>query len=120
MEKILALALPSRYGSRQSSLPVFRKSEIQFRLVSTTKDELHKYFHREEGMNVSMNLTGLIPAYANPNEGSERTHNMLLCTNQAHIPKWYTLGDAGNVTRFQQAPTNYRTYHQSSSVAWSN
>lgn len=118
-EKILELALPSSYGSRQSALTVFRKSDMELRLVSTTKDEQNKDFHREESMDINMNLTRLIPAYAVPDEGSKPTNNVLLCATQAHNPKWYTLKDAESVARFQQALTVHRVFHEMSNMAWS-
>ena len=117
-EKILELALPSSYGTRQSALTIFRKSDLELRLVSTTKDTENKDFHREEGMDVNMHLTRLIPAYANPNEVSKQTHNILLCTNQGQTPKWYILKDAADVLRLQQALTGYRVFHDMSGVAW--
>ena len=118
-EKILELAMPSSYGSRQSALTIFRKSEVELRLVTTTKDEQNKDFHREESMDVNMNLTRLIPAYANPVEGSNPTLNVLLCASQAHNPRWFTFKDASSVTRFQQSLTSYRVFHNMSNVAWS-
>ena len=117
-EKVLELALPSSYGTRQSALTVFRRSDIELRLVSTTKDTGNKDFHREEGMDVNMHLTRLIPAYANPDEVSKETHNILLCTNQGQTPKWYTLKDADSVARLQQALLGYRVFHDMSGVAW--
>ena len=118
-EKILELGLPSSYGSRQSALTVFRKSDAEFRLVSTTKDERNALFHREEGMDINMNLTRLIPAYANPDDSSRPTLNVLLCANEAQNPKWYTFKALDDVKRFQQAITGYRVFHDMSKIAWS-
>ena len=118
-EKILELGLPSSYGSRQSALTVFRKSDAELRLVSTTKDERNTLFHREEGMDINMNLTKLIPAYVNPEQSSKPTLNVLLCANEAQNPKWYTFKGLGDVKRFQQALTGYRVFHDMSKITWS-
>lgn len=118
-EKILELSLPTSYGNRQSALTIFRKSEVELRLVSTTKDEQNKDFHREEGMEINMNFTRLIPAYATQNDPSKSTNNVLLCTNQAQNQKWLTLKGASDVARFQQALTGYRVFHDISNLSWS-
>ncbi len=118
-EKILELSLPSSYGNHQSALTVFRKSEVELRLVSTTKDELNKDFHREESMHINMNFTRLIPAYASPVDSSKPINNVLLCTNQGQNQKWLTLKEVADVTRLQQALTGYRVFHDMSNVSWS-
>ena len=117
-EKILELALPRSHGSRQAALTIFRKSDIEFRLVSTTTDEQNQDFHREEGTDVHMNLTRFVPIYAKPNEGARLTHNVLLCASQAQNPNWYTLWDAKQVAQFQQALTGYRVSCEMSNVDW--
>ncbi|KAL6716586.1 hypothetical protein ACLMJK_006153 [Lecanora helva] len=118
-EKILETVLPSSYGNRQCALTIFRKSDVEFRLVSTTKDERNQHFHREESMDINMNLTRLIPAYASPDATARPTHNMMLYSTEAQNPKWYTFKDANDITRFQQALTGYRVFHGMSNVAWS-
>lgn len=118
-EKILELSLPSSDCNRQSALTIFRKSEVELRLVSTIKDEQNKDFHREESMDVNMNFTRLIPAYASPDDFAKPTNNVVLCTNQGQNQKWLTLKEPIDVARFQQALTGYRVFHDMSSVSWS-
>lgn len=118
-EKILELALPSSHETRQSSLTIFRKSDVDFRLVSTTTDEHNKDFHREESMDISMHSTRLVPAYGIPDGVATPTNNILLCSNQAQTQKWYSLVDAAGVARFQQALTGYRVFHDMHDVSWS-
>lgn len=117
-EKILELSLPSSYSNRQCALTIFRKSDIELRLVSTTKDELNKDFHREESMDVNMNFTRLIPTYASPDEASKPTNNLLLCTNQQQNQKWFSLKESVDVRRLQQALTGYRVFHDMQ-ISWS-
>ena len=117
-EKILELTLPVSYGNRQSALTIFRKSDVDFRLVSTTIDEQNKDFHREEEKEINMHSTRLIPAYASP-DASRPTNNIMLWGDQAQGPKWYSLPDAPGIARFQQALTGYRVFHEMSNVYWS-
>ena len=118
-EKILDLALPGTYGTRQSALTIFRKSDSKLRLVTTTKDEQNQYFHQEESTSVNMESDRLIPTYANPSEGSTATNNVMLCNNQGQDPIWYSLKDADDVLHFQRALTGYRVSHQVQGVSWS-
>ena len=118
-EKILDLALPGTYGTRQSALTIFRKSDSKLRLVTTTKDEQNQYFHQEEGTSVNLESERLIPTYANPNEASTATNNVMLCNNQGQDPIWYSLKDADDVLHFQRALTGFRVSHQVQNMSWS-
>ena len=118
-EKILDLALPGTFGSRQSALSIFRKSDSKLRLVTTTKDEQNQYFHQEEGTSVNMESDRLIPTYANPNEASTATNNVMLCNNQGQDPMWYSLKSPDDVLLFQRALTGFRVSHQIPSISWS-
>ena len=117
-EKILELALPSLYGNRQSTLTVFRKSDIALRLVSTTKDEQNKDFHSEESMDVNMNSTRLVPAFAASQDTSTIDNSVLLCNSQGEETKWHHLQDLSDVAKFQRALTGFRVSHDMSNISW--
>lgn len=116
-EKILELSLPHSYGSRQSSLTVFRKSESAFRLVKTTKLTDNPLYHSEEGSNVHMNSTRLIPAYATPG-ASSTTNNIALCNDRGQHEEWLSLKNPGDVAALQRALTGYRIHHSMSGFSW--
>ena len=117
-EKIIELALPSLYDNRRYTLTVLRKSDVAFRLVSTTKDELNKDIHREESMDVNMNSTRFIPAFATSHEGEPMNNNVLLCNSQGQELKWHNFQDSSAVAQFQRALTGYRVSHNMSNISW--
>ncbi|KAL8928811.1 MAG: hypothetical protein Q9208_001589 [Pyrenodesmia sp. 3 TL-2023] len=116
-EKILELSLPHSYGSRQSSLTVFRKSESAFRLVKTTKMTDNPLYHSEEGSNVHMNSTRLVPAYATPG-ASSTTNNIALCNDRGQHEEWLSLKSPEDVAALQRALTGYRIHHSMSDFSW--
>ena len=117
-EKILELALPSLYDNRRSTLTIFRKSDVAFRMVSTTKDEQNKDFHSEESMDVNMNLNRFIPAFATPHDGEAVNNNVLLCNSQGQDLKWYHFQDSSAVAEFQRALMGYRVSNDMSNISW--
>ncbi|KAL8976247.1 MAG: hypothetical protein Q9205_007705 [Flavoplaca limonia] len=48
-DRILELALPDDVGTRKSSLHVFRRSPVELRLVTTTRDSANPGYHQEKG-----------------------------------------------------------------------
>ena len=117
-EKILELSLPQSYGTRQSSLTVFRKSDTQFRLVTTTKRADNPMFHHAEGFHVDMTSTRLIPSYAAPNEGSSATNNIVLCNDKGQFPEWISLSDSTAIASLQRALMGHRVHHDMSNFSW--
>ena len=117
-EKILELSLPQLYASRQSSLTVFRKSDTQFRLVTTTKMAENPMFHHAEGFHVDMNSTRLIPSYAAPNEKSSVTNNIVLCNDKGQSLEWVSLSDYTGIASLQRAFLGYRVHHDMSNLSW--
>ena len=117
-EKILELSLPQSYGTRQSHLTVFRKSDSQFRLVTTTKRSDNPMFHHAEGFHVDMTSTRLIPSYAAPNQTSSVTNNIVLCNDKGQSPEWISLNNFTDITRLQQALMGYRVHHDMSNFSW--
>ena len=116
-EKILELALAGPYESRRSTLIVFGKSDVAFRLVSTTKDEQNKDFHREESLDVSMDSTRFIPAFATSHDGDPRNNKVLLCNSLGQELEWYYFQDSSAVAEFQRALTGYRVSHDMSNIS---
>ena len=117
-EKILELSLPQLYGTGQSSLTVFRKSDTQFRLVTTTKRADNPMFHDAEGFHVDMTSTRLIPSYAAPNEKFCVTNNIALCNDKGQSPEWISLSDPTGVASLQRALMGYRVHHDMSNLSW--
>ena len=117
-EKILEIALASPYESRRSTLTVFQKSDVAFRLVSTTKDEQNKDFHKEESLDVSMDSTRFIPAFATSHDGEPMINKVLLCNSLGQELEWYHFQDSSAVAEFQRALTGYRVSHDMSNIFW--
>ena len=117
-EKILELSLPQPYVTRQSSLTVFRKSDTQFRLVTTTKRPDNPMFHHAEGFHVDMTSTRLIPSYAAPNQKASVTNNIALCNDKGQSPEWVSLSDSTDIASLQQALMGYRVHHDMSNLSW--
>ena len=117
-EKILELSLPQLYGTGQSSLTVFRKSDTQFRLVTTTKRADNPMFRDAEGFHVDMTSTRLIPSYATPNKKFSGTNNIALCNDKGQSPEWISLSSSTDIARLQQALMGYRVQHDMSNLSW--
>jgi hypothetical protein len=117
-KKILELALPESYGTRQTSLTVFQRSEYEYRLVRTTKMTDNPLYHSEEGSNVSMNSTRLIPAYATPDNASSAANNLALCNDRGEHEEWHLLRNSSDVAALQRALTGYRIHHDMSDFKW--
>lgn len=117
-EKILELALPESYGNRQTSLTVLRKSEYEFRLVKMTKMADNPFYHSEEGSNVNMNSTRLIPAYRTPGVESADAQNLALCNDRGQHEEWHLLKGPNDVAALQRALTGYRIHHEMSGFSW--
>ena len=117
-EKILELALEGLCESRRSTLTVFRKSDVAFRLVSTTEDERVKDFHGEESMDVNMNSDRFIPAFATSHDGEPMNNSVLLCNSPGKMLKWYHFQNSSAVAKFQRALTGYRVSHDMSNISW--
>ncbi|KAL8652976.1 MAG: hypothetical protein Q9210_002368 [Variospora velana] len=111
-DQILELPLPDSTGTRRSSLHVFRRSPVEFRLVTTTRDIANPGYHQEKGefyshFIVNTNVTRVIPAYATP-EGGNNRHNLLLSNRHVQDLRWQYLQNSEGVLRLQQALTGYR------------
>ncbi|KAI4283343.1 MAG: hypothetical protein L6R38_002229 [Xanthoria sp. 2 TBL-2021] len=110
-DQILELALPDAVGTRRSSLHVFRRSPIELRLVTTTRDTANPDFI------VNTDITRVIPAYGTPG-GNNDSHNLLLSNRQVQDLRWQYLCTAEDVHSLQQALTGYRVHHPTNNVAW--
>ena len=117
-ENILELSLPQSHGTRQSSLTVFRQSDTEFRLVTTTKRTDNQMFHHAEGFHVDMTSTRLIPSYATPNERSSVTNNIVFCNNKGQSAHWISLSDSAGIASLQRALMGYRVHHDMSKFRW--
>ena len=117
-EKILELSLPQLHSTRQSSLTVFRKSDTQFRLVTTSKRADNSVFHHAEGFHVDMTSMRLIPSYAAPNRKSSVTNNIVLCSDKGQSPEWISLNDSPSIASLQRALMGYQVHHDMTNLSW--
>ncbi|KAI4256860.1 MAG: hypothetical protein L6R42_005986 [Xanthoria sp. 1 TBL-2021] len=138
-DQILELALPDSVGTRRSSLHVFRRSPIELRLVTTTRDTANPGYHQEKGKPhfthtallvyvidrsnvridfiVNTDITRVIPAYGTPG-GNNDSHNLLLSNRQVQDLRWQYLCTAEDVQSLQQALTGYRVHHSTNNFLW--
>ncbi len=117
-EKILELTLPGTSGTRKSTLTIFRISESEMRLVTTTKDDQNQYFHHEKETHVNMEADRLVPTYATPGDASTMTNNVMICSNDGQNLRWFSLKDPADVLQFQRALTGFFVSHQMFDVSW--
>ncbi|KAI4113082.1 MAG: hypothetical protein LQ345_005869, partial [Seirophora villosa] len=95
-DQILEIALPDSIGTRRSSLHVFRRSPVELRLVTTTRDTANPGYHQEKGkfyFIVNTDATRVIPAYGTPEGGTNR-HNLLLSNRHVQDLRWQYLTNA--------------------------
>ncbi|KAL8997826.1 MAG: hypothetical protein Q9169_002998 [Polycauliona sp. 2 TL-2023] len=122
-DQILEIALPNAAGTRISSLHIFRRSPIELRLVTTTRDSANPGYHQEKGklaighFIVNTDITRVIPAYATPG-GNIESHNLLLSNRHVQDLRWQYLRNAEDVQSLQQALTGYRVHHHMNHVTW--
>ena len=115
-EKILELPLQGAHSTYQTTLTVFRKSNTCLGLVSATEDQ-NDNFRLLNSMDVDMNQTGLVPAFAASQDTSTVNSNVLLC-NQGQNAKCYSFREPADVFRLQRALTGYRVSHDMSNISW--
>lgn len=106
----LLRVLPDSLGTRESTLHVFRKSPVELRLVTTTRDSANPGYLSEKGsflstslnsrlideisdMIVNTDITQVIPAYAAPS-GESTGHNLLLSNRHVQDLRWQYLKSA--------------------------
>ena len=116
--KIMETTLPAPSDTYQSTLTIFRKSDVVFRLATTTKKTDNPFYHDGEGTPVHMNITRLIPAYGAPNNAPSMTFNVALCNSQSQDLEWYVFKDFNDVKNFQRALTGYRIQEDFSTISW--
>jgi hypothetical protein len=120
-EKLLEIALPKTQPNRSPVLVIFRKSDTDFRLVNTTKDESNELFFEAESHEMNITLTRFIPIYAVPNSvSSTDTNNILLCSNQGQSEKAFSFATLNDVHAFQHAMTGYKVVADLSNINWSS
>lgn len=117
-KKILEIQLPSNSSNRESALLVFRENEADFRLVISTKqaDTLLAQYDKEIELNMDRNR--LVPAYANPFQGSSPRYNMLLYNERGGRPKELVLFNREDTKKLQRALTGYRVHHDMPVAHW--
>lgn len=117
-EQILELLLPDSIGTRRTFLNILRRSTIEFRFVTTTKDLTNPAYHQERDFIVNTDVTRIIPAYAVP-EGDTNSNNLLLSSTHIQDLRWQYLTSWEDVASLQQALTGYRVHHNMANVSWS-
>ena len=117
-EKILEISLPEPNPACQSSLTLFRKSDVGFRRVATTKWTDNRYASYAEGYQFDMTSTRFIPSYANPQEDVSDNYNVVLCEEKDQSPTWLSLRNDVDLANLQQALLGYRIHHDMSNFEW--
>ena len=117
-DKILEATLPTPSDLYQSTLTIFRKSDVAFRLVTTTKKTDNPFYHDGEGTPVHMNITRLIPVYGDPDNAPSMAFNVALCNSQSQDLEWYIFRDFHDVKNFQWALTGYRIQEDFPTISW--
>ena len=119
-DKILELpiALESHLSNRTASLAVLRRSEDEYRLVTTIKQTDNPLFHSESGEPINIDTARLIPAYATDIGSFTASQNIAICNERGQFPQWYTLKIFDDLCALQQALTGYRIHHLMGSVSW--
>ncbi|KAL9101753.1 MAG: hypothetical protein Q9163_003029 [Psora crenata] len=117
-DQVLELLLPDSLGARKTVLNVFKRSAIEFRLVTTTTDLTEPGYHREKDFIANTNVTRVIPAYATPGSGAN-SNNLLLSSTHVQDLRWQYLSSPEDVASLQQVLTGYRVHHDMANIAWS-
>ena len=117
-EKILEIPLPSDSSDRESVLVVFREGETDFRLVTSTKQADNPMAQYDKELEVNMDRHRLVPAYANPFQGSLPRHNLLLYNERGRKPKEFVFLSHEDLKLLQRALTGYRIHHDMPVTRW--
>ncbi|KAI4164534.1 MAG: hypothetical protein LQ342_001847 [Letrouitia transgressa] len=117
-EKILELNLPQLEANKQSSLTVFRKSDTDFHIITTTKMKDNPGYHNEKEFDVDMTSSRLIPAYAVSTNNTSPPNNLILCNERGLSPRLLSLKDFASVGSLQRALMGYRIHHLMSGFTW--
>ncbi|KAL8663324.1 MAG: hypothetical protein Q9202_003960 [Teloschistes flavicans] len=118
-EKILELDLPDSSNTRQSSLTVFKRSAIEFRLVTTVVDKHNKDFLHEKEIVVNTNASAIVPAYGVSSDRSANPNSMLISNHHVNDLNWQLLRSSDDISLFQEVLLGYRVSHTMSNIRWS-
>lgn len=116
---ILETELPDSTSiTRKAVLKVFRRSTIEFRLVTAITDFHIPGYHQEKDFIVNTNTMKVIPAYAAP-ESADYTNNILLSSSHVKDLRWQYLSNSEDVVALHQALIGYRVHHSAPNIRWS-
>ena len=118
-EKILDIRLLSDATDRESALLVFRENEIDFRLVTSTKQADTLGARYDKDIEVNMDRHRLVPAYRNPFQGTSPRYNLLLYNDRGRKPKEFVFEKSEDIMKLQRALTGYRVHHDMPVARWS-
>jgi hypothetical protein len=119
---ILDIAISCSTAGGQSNLKIFRRSELEFRMVTATTftNEENREAMHQRIFPLNMTETRLIAAYAESNQpATMSTNKFLLYPTQDHRPLWQDFKSKDDIFLFQQALIGYRVHHEMTNVKWS-
>lgn len=112
------IQLPSDSSSCESALIVFRQGEVDFRLVTSTKQVDTLVTQHDKDIDVDMARDRLVPAYGNPFSSSSPRHNLLIYNYQGKKPKEFAFSNREEAEKLQRALTDYRVHHDMPVSRW--
>ena len=119
-EKILDLPLflSSNLEVQDSALTVLRRSDVEYRIVTTSIQAEKPLSRSEDSLSFNVGYERLIPTYATAVENFGASNSVDLCNAQGQCLRGYNFGSLSDVFRLQQALTGYRVHHAMSDISW--
>ena len=117
-EQLLQLGLLSDSSNIDSSLSVFRESEVDFLFVISTNQADTLGAPRSREVEISIDRHRLVPIYGNPLEGGASRNNIMIFNEKGKRPTEYAFHSSGDVRSLQRALTGYRVHHDMPLFRW--
>lgn len=117
-EKLLHLGLLSTSGDSESSLLVFRESDVDFLFVISTKQADVLGAARNREVEVCMDRHRLIPIYGSPIQSHPSRNSIILANERGKRLTEYQFHSSRDVKQLQRALTGYRVHHDMPIFSW--
>ena len=117
-EQLLQLRLLSDSSNIDSSLSVFRESDVDFLFVISTKQADTLGAPRRREVEISIDRHRLVPLYGNPLEGGPSRNNIMIFNEKGKRPTEYAFHNSADVRSLQRALTGYRVHHDMPLFRW--
>lgn len=117
-EKILQIDLVSDSCNRESSLSVFRETDSDFRLMTSTRQTDSLVTQHDQDFEVNMERHRLTPVYASPSQSGLPRHSLLIFNERGKKPRAFDFLESAHARKLQQALTGYRVHHDMPVSRW--